>query len=127
MAHVTTIYTRSWLTRSQALKIYIRSLSPSLAEKSNVLLKLEELPTRKPPLTDLEAIDLYDEALKSVVPDPQESWGKIIGELRLQSVKSSPKDEALSRKCLQACFSEGDLDHARQVCYQPSAILHWHQ
>jgi hypothetical protein len=105
----------------QALKIYIRSQSPSISEKAQVLLSLEVLPTRKPPVTDVEVLELYDEALESVLPEKQESWGKIIGELRYHGVKSSPKDEALSRKCLKACLSKGDLDHARQVCCRPSA------
>lgn len=99
----------------QALKIYIRSQSSSISERAQVLISLEALPTRKPPITDLEAIDLYDESLGSIVPDNQDSWRIIIGEMRCQSVKSAPKDESLSRNCLKACLSKGDLDHARQV------------
>jgi N-terminal acetyltransferase B complex non-catalytic subunit len=108
---------------SQALKIFIRSQSPSIAEKAQVLISLEVLPTQKPPVTDLDAIDLYDEALESVLPEQQASWGKVVGELRCHSVKASPKDETLSRKCLKACLSKGDLDHARQVFFQLSASL----
>jgi N-terminal acetyltransferase B complex non-catalytic subunit len=108
---------------SQALKTFIRSQSPSIAEKAQVLIILEVLPTKKPPVKDLDAIDLYDEALESVLPEQQTSWGKVVGELRCHSVKASPKDEALSRKCLKACLSKGDLDHARQVYFQPSASL----
>jgi N-terminal acetyltransferase B complex non-catalytic subunit len=96
---------------------------PSVSERTQVLIALEALPIRKPPITDLEAIDLYDEALAIVVPDKQESWQKIIGEMRCQSVKSAPKDEPLSRNCLRACLSKGDLDHARQVCFLASSSL----
>ena len=93
-----------------------------MAEKSAVLLYLEELPERKPPLLDIEAIELYDEALDEVLPESNESWERIIGQLRWQCVKSSPKNEDLSLKCFQVCLSKGALDHARQVC-QPFYIL----
>lgn len=85
-----------------------------------MLISLEALSTRKQAVTDLEAIDLYDEALVGL--DQRETWPKIIGELRCQSVKSAPKDEPLSKNCLKACLSNGDLDHARQVCYYADSI-----
>jgi N-terminal acetyltransferase B complex non-catalytic subunit len=100
---------------SQALKIYIRSRSPQLPEKSAILLHLEELPERNPPLSDIEAVELYDEALDEILPQSNETWERIIGQLRWQCVKASPKNEELSLKCFQACLSKGALDHARQV------------
>lgn len=100
---------------SQALKIYIRSRSPQVSEKSAVLLHLEELPERKPPFSDIEAIELYDEALNEVLPESNETWERIIGQLRWQCVKINPKNEDLSLKCFQECLSKGALDHARQV------------
>jgi len=108
-----------WLTSAlQALKIYIRSRSPLLSEKSAVLLHLEQLLERKTALTDLEAIELFEEALDGVLPDSPEGWAKIIGELRWQYVKSNPKDEEAGKKCFQSCLLQDDLDHARQVCYR---------
>jgi N-terminal acetyltransferase B complex non-catalytic subunit len=86
-----------------------------VSENSAVLLHLEELPDRKPPLSDIEAIELYDEALDEVLPESNETWEKTIGQLRWQCVKAQPKNEDLSLKCFQACFSKGALDHARQV------------
>ncbi len=103
------------LISCQALKIYIRSRSSQIAEKSAVLIHLEELAGRKPALSDFDAIELYDEALGEILLDSHESWGKIIGELRWQCVKSAPKNEDASLKCFQACLSMDDLDHARQV------------
>jgi N-terminal acetyltransferase B complex non-catalytic subunit len=99
----------------QALKIYIRSRSPQVPEKNAVLLHLEELPERKPPVADIEAIELYDEALEEALPKSGETWERIIGPLRWQCVKAQPKNEDLSLKCFQACLSKGALDHARQV------------
>ena len=63
----------------------------------------------------MEAIELYDEALREVLPETRSSWGKSIGELRWQLVKAFPKDEDTVQKCFQQCLSNGDLDHARQV------------
>jgi N-terminal acetyltransferase B complex non-catalytic subunit len=120
--HVTFIACSLLLTiSSQALKIYIRSRSPQFPEKSAVLLHLEELPERKPPFSDIDAIELYEEALEQVLPESNETWERIIGQLRWQCVKTSPKNEDLSLKCFQACFSKGDLDHARQVSYLAQA------
>jgi len=76
---------------------------------------LEELPERKPPLADIEAIELYDEALGEVLPKSDETWERIIGQLRWQCVKAQSKNEDLSLKSFQACLSKGALDHARQV------------
>jgi len=87
-----------------------------VSEKSAVLLHLEELLERSPQLSDLDSIELYDEALGEVLPDSPESWVKIIGQLRWQCVKAAPKNEDASLKCFQACLSKWDLDHARQVC-----------
>jgi hypothetical protein len=70
---------------------------------------------RKPALVDLEAIELYEDALGEVLPNPGESWEKIIGEIRWQCVKSTPKNEDLAFKCFQSCLLKDDLEHARQV------------
>jgi N-terminal acetyltransferase B complex non-catalytic subunit len=97
------------------LKVYIRARSPSISEKSAVLAHLEELIGKSPAVSDVDAIDLYDEALGEILPDSRESWVRIIGELRWHYVKSAPKLEDESLKCFQACLSRDDLDHARQV------------
>ncbi|TVY28955.1 Phagocyte signaling-impaired protein [Lachnellula hyalina] len=99
----------------EALKIYIRSRSPLLAEKQAVLLHLDELAEKKKAIAELETVELYDEAFGEVLPEPQESWDKIIGELRWLCVKSQPKNEDLSLKCFQACLRKGDLEHAKQI------------
>lgn len=80
-----------------------------------MLLCIEELAAKKVAIKDLEAIDLYDEALREVLREQDKSWGKAIGELRWQYVKSNPKDEHNILKCFQVCLAKGDLDHARQV------------
>lgn len=64
---------------------------------------------------DIEAVELYEEALNEVLPESTETWERVIGHLRWQCVKASPKNEDLSLNCFQACFSKGALDHARQV------------
>jgi N-terminal acetyltransferase B complex non-catalytic subunit len=110
-----------WLILIQALKIYIRSRSPLITEKSAVLLHLEELPSRKTPIRDLEVITLYDEAWGEIFPNKQGSWPQTIGELRWQAVKASPKNEEDTLKCFQECLANDDLDHARQVRYDPQA------
>lgn len=80
-----------------------------------MLLHLEELPERKPAISDIEAIELYDDALDEILTASSKTWEKIMGHLRWQCVKVSPKNEDLSLKCFQACLSKGALDYARQV------------
>ncbi|KAH6709317.1 N-acetyltransferase B complex non catalytic subunit-domain-containing protein [Leptodontidium sp. MPI-SDFR-AT-0119] len=99
----------------EALKIYIRALSPQATEKSAVLVHLEELAEKKTVPSELVVTELYDDALSEVLPDPQEHWARIVGELRWQCVKGSPKNENTSLKCFQACLARNDLDHARQI------------
>ncbi|CAL3964286.1 unnamed protein product [Diplocarpon coronariae] len=99
----------------EALRIYIRALFPQVSEKSAVLLKLEELAAKKTVLADLVVLDLYDDSLEEVLPEPGERWAKVIGELRWQSVKASPKAEDTSINCFQRCLARNDLDHARQI------------
>ncbi|KAG9236907.1 N-acetyltransferase B complex non catalytic subunit-domain-containing protein [Amylocarpus encephaloides] len=99
----------------EALKLLIRARSPLVTEKAAVVAHLEELPQKKPILTDLEIIELYEEAFSDVLPGPQESWDRILGELRWQCVKALPKNEDLSKKCFEACLAKDDIDHARQI------------
>ncbi|KAK2626510.1 hypothetical protein QTJ16_003685 [Diplocarpon rosae] len=99
----------------EALRIYIRALSPQVSEKSAVLLHLEELAEKKTVLADLVVLDLYDDSLEEVLPEPGEHWAEIIGELRWQSVKANPKNEETSTNCFQRCLARNDLDHARQI------------
>jgi N-terminal acetyltransferase B complex non-catalytic subunit len=70
---------------------------------------------RKSALLDLAAVELYEDALEEVLPGSRDNWIRIIGELRWQCIKASPKDEDTSLVCLQTCLSRDDLDHARQV------------
>lgn len=60
-------------------------------------------------------LDLYDDSLQEVLPASGEHWAQVIGEMRWQSVKASPKNEETSIKCFQRCLAMNDLDHARQV------------
>jgi N-terminal acetyltransferase B complex non-catalytic subunit len=76
---------------------------------------LEELAEKKKVLEELETVELYDEAFEEVLPGSQESWGRIIGELRWLCVKAQPKNEDLSLKCFQACLGKDDLEHSKQV------------
>ncbi|TVY80385.1 N-terminal acetyltransferase B complex subunit arm1 [Lachnellula suecica] len=102
----------------EALKIYIRSRSPLLSEKQAVILHLEQLAEKKKVLEELESVELYDEAFGEVLPGPQESWERVIGELRWLCVKSQPKNEDLSLKCFQACLGKHDMEHAKQISTQ---------
>ncbi|KAF4637117.1 hypothetical protein G7Y89_g955 [Cudoniella acicularis] len=99
----------------EALKIFIRSHSPLVSEKAAIILHLEELVERKLVIPELETIELYDEAFENVLPEPQESWERIVGELRWLCVKSQPKNEDLSLKCFEACLAKDDLEHAKQT------------
>ncbi|PVH88261.1 hypothetical protein DL98DRAFT_508974 [Cadophora sp. DSE1049] len=99
----------------EALKIYIRALSPQATEKAAVLVHLEELVEKKTAPSELVVTELYDDALTEILPDPQENWARIVGELRWRCVKASPKNEDTSLKCFQACLARNDLDHARQI------------
>jgi N-terminal acetyltransferase B complex non-catalytic subunit len=76
---------------------------------------LEELAEKKTVPSELVVTELYDDALSEILPDPQEHWARIVGELRWQCVKASPKSEDTSLKCFQACLARNDLDHARQA------------
>lgn len=94
---------------------------PQASEKAAVLLHLEELAEKKTALSELVVLEMYDDALQEVIPDPQEHWARIVGELRWQYVKSSPKNEETSLKCFRACLENHDLDHARQASH-PSLL-----
>lgn len=111
------------LTRRQALKIYIQSRSAVLNDKAAILLQLEDFVERKSVLPEVADIDLYDEALESLLPNSHQAWADIIGELRWLCVKASPKNEELSLKCFQACLSRDDLAHAQQVEVLPDSLL----
>lgn len=88
-----------------------------------MILHLEELAEKKKVISDLETLELYDEAFGEILPEPQESWDRVIGELRWLCVKSQPKNEDLSLKCFQACLGKGDLEHAKQVSVDLDAFL----
>jgi N-terminal acetyltransferase B complex non-catalytic subunit len=89
-----------------------------ISEKSAVLSHIQNLAVKKPPHTELDAVELYDEALeKTLGPEVQATWAKTIGEMRWQCVKAMPKNEDASLKCFQACLARHDLDHARQVSF----------
>ncbi|XMA19495.1 hypothetical protein WAI453_012286 [Rhynchosporium graminicola] len=107
--------TKKHTSYHEALKIYIRALSPQSTEKSAVLVYLEELAEKKTALSELVVAELYDDALNEVLPETQEHWASIIGELRWQCVKAAPKNEDTGLKCFQACLARNDLDHARQA------------
>ncbi|KAH8602738.1 N-acetyltransferase B complex non catalytic subunit-domain-containing protein [Bisporella sp. PMI_857] len=100
----------------EALRIYVQSrpFSPE-AERSHTLIYLEKLRDRSPPLTDIDAIGLLDEALGAVLPNSPDDWARIIGELRLQRVIAQPKDEDVNKMCLYECLMKGDLDHAEKI------------
>ena len=66
-------------------------------------------------LTDLDAIQFYDEALELILPKPGENWSRIIGHLRWQLVKSTPKDVDAGRACFRACLAKEDYEHARHI------------
>jgi N-terminal acetyltransferase B complex non-catalytic subunit len=85
------------------------------------------LATKKVALTDLDDIDLYDDALEAVMPDAGEVWVRTIGELRWQAVKTLPKQEELGLKSFKACLSEHDLEHAQQVlcCRFQRYLIHY--
>lgn len=70
---------------------------------------------RKQPLSDLDAIELYDEALREVLPKSKQKWHEVIGELRWLFVKASPKNEEAALKCFKECVIQNDLQHARLV------------
>ncbi|KAI1005849.1 hypothetical protein K3495_g2373 [Podosphaera aphanis] len=99
----------------EALKFHIRGKLRQFSDRSTILLHLEELRSRKPPISDLDATDLYSEVLDEILPDCLESWARIIGELKWECVKLSPKNEALCLKALEACLFKDDLHHARQI------------
>lgn len=82
-----------------------------------MLLHIEEIVARKSALSDLAAVELYEDALEEVLPGSRDNWIRTIGELRWQCVKAFPKNEDTSLMCLQTCLSRDDLDHARQVGY----------
>jgi len=98
------------------LKVYIRSFSGNVVEKTAVLISLEEIAQQKKPLLDLAVIELYENALEQIL-DSTDDWVRIIGEIRWQCVKAVPKSEDIGLKCFKACLHKKDLDHARQVSH----------
>lgn len=80
-----------------------------------ILLQLEELVAAKRVLTDLDTIQFYEEALGLILPKSGECWARIIGRLRWELVKASPKDVEASRACFQACVAKEDYENARHI------------
>jgi N-terminal acetyltransferase B complex non-catalytic subunit len=66
-------------------------------------------------LTDMDAIQLYDIAFEKILPQSQECWASVIGELRWRCVKSDPRNEDSGTECFKTCLLNGDLDHAVKV------------
>ncbi len=66
-------------------------------------------------LTDLNAVQVYDETLQLLLPKSAESWARIIGHLRWQLVKAIPTDVEASRACFRACLAREDYEHARHI------------
>jgi N-terminal acetyltransferase B complex non-catalytic subunit len=78
-------------------------------------LQLEELVLSKRVLTDLNALQIYDEALELILPKSGENWARIIGHLRLKLVKTLPKDVDAGRACFRACLAKEDYEHAKHI------------
>jgi len=104
------------LILSQALRVYIQSKSlSSVRERGEVLVGLEKLIKKTPPLLDQSAIELYDAALKNIFPDSAEEWSKIIGEVFLLRVKAYPKEEEDCIAAFKECLKHEDFHHAQQI------------
>jgi N-terminal acetyltransferase B complex non-catalytic subunit len=86
-----------------------------ISEKAAVLQQFEELVSSKRVITDVNTIQFYEDALELILPKPGDSWARIIGYLRWEFVKASPKDEEASKACFRACLSKQDYEHARHV------------
>ncbi|CAD6503993.1 BgTH12-05734 [Blumeria graminis f. sp. triticale] len=99
----------------EAFKLYILGLSAQFKNKSVILQNLEEVACRKPPLSNPDAIEFYAEILEEVLPGCNQTWAKIVGELKFQCIKTTPKKEDLCLKGFEACILKYDLDHARQI------------
>ena len=99
----------------QALQSLIKAHLGQLSDKGAVLLQLEELVVSKRVLTDLDAIEFYDQALELILPKPGASWSRVIGHLRWQLVRATPKDVDAGRTCFRACLARGDYENARHI------------
>lgn len=88
---------------------------PLISDRSNALTRIEELLDTDTSITDVGALELYEIAFEKILPEHQESWANVIGELRWRFVRSNPKDEEAVRECFRACLLNGDLDHAVKV------------
>ncbi|KAG0650585.1 N-terminal acetyltransferase B complex subunit arm1 [Hyphodiscus hymeniophilus] len=99
----------------KALQLLIKAHLGQVSEKAAILLHLEELVLSKRILTDLNAIQIFDETLELILPKPGENWARIIGNLRWQLVKALPKDVDAGRACFRACLAKEDYEHARHI------------
>ncbi|KAH8815250.1 N-acetyltransferase B complex non catalytic subunit-domain-containing protein [Xylogone sp. PMI_703] len=99
----------------EALKIYITSEQSSTGDSSPVLTALEKLIQRDPPVLDLDAIAVYEAALENILSGNEDYWARLIGRLRWQCVKASPKDEDSGLKNLRRCLIMNDIEHAQQI------------
>lgn len=88
---------------------------PAGKDRGLVLLQLEKLTSKSPPLADLDALELYDEALQEVLPDSLLGWARIIGEQWLLRVKVNPTDEEGNSESFRQCLLHEDYDHAQQI------------
>lgn len=99
----------------QALKCYIQAQHPTLSERNAAAIALQELVGKQIGLTDLGALDLYDEASATLCPPSSREPIENLGKLRLFAVKAKPKDEDFVKKCLGACLRRDDLANSQQI------------
>ncbi|RDW64145.1 hypothetical protein BP5796_10647 [Coleophoma crateriformis] len=104
----------------QALKLYIRTEAAHAAGKEfheykEFFVELESI-VAKDAVHDEEAIVLYDTVLALILPGQLSLWRDIIGTMRWNAVKASPKDAQLAITHFQSCLSNQDLAHAQVIC-----------
>lgn len=88
-----------------------------VSDRSIALTHIEEAIDSNLVTMDLDTVVLYEVAFEHIMPQQQESWAGVIGELRWQFVKANAKDEDASMECFKSCLLNDDLDHAIKVCW----------
>lgn len=91
-----------------------------MSERNAAAIALQELVGKQIGLTDLGALDLYDEASATLCPPSSREPIENLGKLRLFAVKAKPKDEDFVKKCLGACLRRDDLANSQQVSSKES-------
>ncbi len=99
------------------MRCFIQASHPLVTERGRAaaqILYLASGPWKETPRDEAE-LELYDEASKILFSERSSPEALAVGKIRVDAVKSNPKDERLAKACFRSCLKNNDIEHAQQV------------